>query len=212
MGTVPDAWKTAILVRLPKSPLNPVSYYRPVMLTSSFCNVLETIPRKSILSHLILSNVFSDNQRGFLKWKSALTQILTFCCDRYEGLNNDLQANVVYINLAQTFHSVAVLKLAEFEGLWNRWHCPAWLKNFLCGRSFGMNVRSALSSLPSVLGELPQYSILWPLLSPLFVDELFNWCKLYVGAVNRPTIQPQFDYSGHVKASFHQKTSHSNGG
>lgn len=66
-----------------------------------FCKILKMISGKSVLSYLSLSKITSNNQRAFLKQKSALLQRTTSYHDWHESRNNGSQISGVYIDLTK---------------------------------------------------------------------------------------------------------------
>ena len=76
-GTIPSMWKMANVTALHKNgskkePLN----YRPVSLTCIICKVFEQIIRSNVVE--FLNDSISDQQHGFVKDKSCLTNLLAF--------------------------------------------------------------------------------------------------------------------------------------
>ena len=66
-GVIPNQWKQAIIIPINKKgsydqPLN----YRPVLLNSVMCHILENIIANKIMEHLINNNYLSASQFGFL--------------------------------------------------------------------------------------------------------------------------------------------------
>ena len=50
--------------------------YRPIGVTPLICKVLEKIIRNAIVHYLEFDKIISDNQHGFRKGKSCITQLL----------------------------------------------------------------------------------------------------------------------------------------
>ena len=57
------------------------SNYRPVSLTATLCKVFESIMRDRMLEHLEKYALIKDTQRGFVKKRSCLTNLLFFWMD-----------------------------------------------------------------------------------------------------------------------------------
>ena len=50
--------------------------YRPISLTSILCKIMEQFIRDYIIQHFLHSDLFSNNQFGFLKGRSTMLQLL----------------------------------------------------------------------------------------------------------------------------------------
>jgi hypothetical protein len=67
-GEVPNLWKKANVTPLFKSGnKNFMSNYRPVSLTSIVCKIMEGIVKDNVMAHLMINNLISSNQHGFVK-------------------------------------------------------------------------------------------------------------------------------------------------
>ena len=78
-GQVPDDWKNARVVPLPKKGSRAVAgNYRPVSLTSTVCKLLERIMRSKLMDHLITNKIINLSQHGFMSERSCQTNLLEF--------------------------------------------------------------------------------------------------------------------------------------
>ena len=78
-GIVPDEWKQAsVSLIYKKGSKNCIENYRPISLTSQICKLLESIIRDAVVDHLERNGLISDNQHGFRKGGSCLSNLLQF--------------------------------------------------------------------------------------------------------------------------------------
>ena len=76
-GELPDDWKKANISPIyKKGPKDEAGNYRPVSLTSVACKLLETIVKKQMTKFLNERHVISQEQHGFVKGRSCLTNLL----------------------------------------------------------------------------------------------------------------------------------------
>jgi hypothetical protein len=108
-GDVPSDWKIACIKPLPKSAgYSPnIKDYRPISLTSSVCKLMESMLRESLLDHCFLNNVFCPQQFGFLPRRSAEGQLLSCVNDWTASLDMKIPVDVIYLDFAKAFDSVA---------------------------------------------------------------------------------------------------------
>ena len=76
-GSVPEAWKSAIVTPVYKSGLSsdPCNY-RPISLTSIFCKLMERIMVAEMLQYCKQNELISKEQHGFLAKRSTTTNLL----------------------------------------------------------------------------------------------------------------------------------------
>ena len=78
-GIISAEWKEANITPLfKKGSRNKPENYRPVILTSVVCKLLETLIRDNILEFLVKHQLINTSQHGFLKARSCLSNILCF--------------------------------------------------------------------------------------------------------------------------------------
>ena len=70
--------------------------YRPVSLTSHIIKTFERIMRDKLVNHLEGANLISNNQHGFRKKRSCLTQLLSHIEFIYKCLNGNNEVDVIY--------------------------------------------------------------------------------------------------------------------
>ena len=76
---IPDDWRLAnvqLCLNKEKNHLCQTTEYRPISLTVTLCKVLESIMSDKIIDHLESYTFIKDSQRGFVKRKSCLTNLL----------------------------------------------------------------------------------------------------------------------------------------
>ena len=100
---VPSEWKEAnITPVLQKGSRNKPENNRPVSLTSVVCKVLETLIRDHIVEFLVKHK----SQRGFLKARSCLTNLLCFLEEITKWVHDGSPVAVVYLDFQKAFDKV----------------------------------------------------------------------------------------------------------
>ena len=76
---VPFEWKEANIMPLfKKGSRNKSDIYRPVSLTSVICKLLERLIKNHVMDFFVRHKLLNPSQRGFLKARSCLTNMLCF--------------------------------------------------------------------------------------------------------------------------------------
>ena len=116
-GTIPSMWKMANVTALHKNgskkePLN----YRPASLTCIICEVFEQIIRSNIVE--FLNNSISDQQHGFVKDKSCLTNLLETMDCIISILESGAPVDLIYLDFSKAFDKVPHFRLlSKLENL-----------------------------------------------------------------------------------------------
>ena len=175
-GYIPDLLKTGIITPIFKGGdrTNPQNY-RPVSLTSHVIKIFENIVRMKIENHLTENNLFNDNQHGFRKGRSCISQLLNHYNKIIEDLEKGHRNHVVYLDFAKAFdkvhHKVLLQKLRNI-GISGKLH--HWIKEFLSSRKQTVTVEGQHSEMSEVLSGVPQGSVLGPLLFLLHIGDIDN--------------------------------------
>ena len=105
---VPAQWKEANVVPIHKNGSKAImANYRPVALTPIMCKVFEKILCAIIMAFLILHNLISEQQHGFVRGRSCQTNIL-LCLEKWtEIVDNGNSVDVAYFDYAKAFDKVS---------------------------------------------------------------------------------------------------------
>ena len=114
--TVPLEWKEANIIPLfKKGSRNKSVNYRPLILTSVICKLLEAIIRDHMMDFLIKHKLINPSQHGFLKARSCLTDVLCFLEEITKWVDDGSPVDVIYLDFQKAFdkvpHQRLILKL-----------------------------------------------------------------------------------------------------
>ena len=98
-GILPEDWKCAHITPIhKKGARNLVSNYRPVSLTSIFSKLMESIIKDHIMNHIIVNNLVSPYQFGFVPGRSCSTQLLHVLDYLTYHLDKGYSIDIIYLD------------------------------------------------------------------------------------------------------------------
>jgi hypothetical protein len=113
-GLIPDEWLVANITPLFKkgNKLEPTNY-RPVLLTSIVCKVMEKMIRAVMMNHLISNNILAREQHDFVNGKSCCSNLLEALDFLTRAYDAGIDIDIIFLDFAKAFDSVSLLKLCE---------------------------------------------------------------------------------------------------
>ena len=160
---LPPAWKSAIIIPVPKSD----GKFRPISLTSCLCKTMERI----VLRRLIykVGDSMSENLYGFMKGR-ATSDCFVHC------LANTSASCQVYVDLKGAFDRAnreVILEELVLKGVKGK--LLGWIQDYLCNRKGKVWLQGILSDEETFELGTPQGGVLSPMLYNILMDKIARY-------------------------------------
>jgi hypothetical protein len=174
LGSIPDDWKTAAICPILKlGTSNNIMNYRPISLLPIAVKVMEKCVHNYI--YPTIQTTLNNNQHGFRNSKSTITQLISFYDQVHLNLDNNIQTDIIYLDLAKAFDSVPhKLLIAKLQYYGFNGKLLFWLTEYLHNRKQCVMINGTTSDVIDVLSGVPQGSILGPLLFIIYIDDMIT--------------------------------------
>ncbi|XP_037520707.1 uncharacterized protein LOC119397346 [Rhipicephalus sanguineus] len=175
IGTLPEAWLTAVVVPVRKHgrPGAAIASYRPVSLTSAACQLMEAraLARFSWIAGA--TEFLSEQQTGFRRHRCTADSIADVVSTLEEVRSKDKVALLVLMDVQSAFDGLPHMVIeSALDALGITGFLRAFIRAFLAGRTLRVRVGCAVSDPRTVTAGVPQGSVLSPFLFNLVLAGL----------------------------------------
>jgi hypothetical protein len=168
----PEKWKLSFVTPIFKNgKRNDVSNYRGIAILSAVAKLFELLICRTLYDDLRC--FLSDNQHGFMKGRSTVSNLIEYSSFILKSMESGLQVDSVYTDFSKAFdkvrHCLLLHKLSSSPI--DPARCEL-LRSYLSGRIQHIRIGSCISSEIKVTSGVPQGSHLGPLCFVWFVNEI----------------------------------------
>ena len=174
-GTVPQAWKDAIVVPVPKAnkPRRVVSSYRPVSLTSHLGKLYERFMLERLQLFIQQKNLLLKYQAGFRKGRSVIDHTVKLGEHMRRALARKRVMLSCFFDIARAFDTVWHGKLLyQLKQVGISPSLYRFINSFLTGRTMAVRWKNTISPKRTIDTGVPQESLIAPMLFTLMLQDV----------------------------------------
>lgn len=171
-GKFPEKLKVAYVTPIFKSGnRRDVANYRSVSVVSTLARIFENVILDRFANNLTRS--ISQEQHGFVKNRSTVTNLIETTTYIAEALERRSQIDVIYLDFEKAFDSVNHLILLEkIKNIGIPKKLLSWIKSFLIHRKCYVKVKNAMSTEYSPTSGVPAGCSFSSFLFNIFIDDI----------------------------------------
>ena len=176
LGIFPSSWKLTHIFPIPqKGEKSDPSIHCPIAITSLISKTMETSITKQLLAFLETNNLLSDHQYGFRQARPT-GDLLAYAVHAWSSvLESYGESRVISLNISKAFDRIWNKGLLSKLQMFGPHHTPIkWISSFLSDRSIAIRVDGYLSIPHYINSDVPQGSVISPVLFILFINDLLS--------------------------------------